>query len=170
MANRPPRTNSLKNELNNPHGLDFANQAGSLMAQPTTIELLPPIDMTKESTRLEQTTSGIKLETTKTLRTKTNVTDVAMQGRKTITFEHEGMYHNPRFYDAKVKFSLKLINAPRVATVGGQGHEMFRRRNAANDGWGNSTYGPILFPNWIAKFFFEKATIEVLGGGGGYRN
>ena len=84
------------------------------MAQPTSIELLAPSDMTIESTRPEQMTSGVKLETTRILRTKTNVTDVAMQGRQTITFEYEGTYHNLRFYQAKVKFSVKLINAPIV--------------------------------------------------------
>ena len=42
MPNKPlKKENPLKRELNNPQGLDFANQAGSLMAQPKTIELLP---------------------------------------------------------------------------------------------------------------------------------
>ena len=57
MANKPPKKdNPLKRELNNPQGLDFANQAGSLMAQPRTIELLPSNDMTREATKPEQTT------------------------------------------------------------------------------------------------------------------
>ena len=42
--------NPLKKELSNPQGLDFANQAGALMAQPQKVEMLPPKDMTKEST------------------------------------------------------------------------------------------------------------------------
>ena len=44
QLNRPPQKrgeNPLKKELNNPQGLDFANQAGSLMVQPSTIEMLP---------------------------------------------------------------------------------------------------------------------------------
>ena len=155
MANKPPKKdNPLKRELNNPQGLDFANQAGSLMAQPKTIELLTS----------EQTTSGVKLESTRTLRTKTNITDVSMQGRRSFTFEYEGTFHNPRFYEAKVKFSIKLINAPRVATIGGQGYQQYRVRNATNDGWVDSPYGPITLPNWLPEFLFEKATIEVLGG------
>ena len=96
IANNPPKKdNPLKRELNNPQGLDFANQAGSLLAQPSSIELLPPKDMSKEATKPEQTTSGVKLETTRTLGTKTNITDVAMQGRTSFTFEYEASYHNP---------------------------------------------------------------------------
>ena len=51
------------------------------MAQLSSIELLPQIDMSKEATIPEQTTSGVKLETSRMLQTKTNITDVAMQGR-----------------------------------------------------------------------------------------
>ena len=54
IANAPPKKkkkeNSLKKELSNPQGLDFANQAGALMAQPQKVEMLPPKDITKEST------------------------------------------------------------------------------------------------------------------------
>ena len=68
ISNNPPKKdNPLKRELNNPQGLDFANQTGSLMAQLSSIELLPPIDMSKEATIPEQTTSGVKLETTRML-------------------------------------------------------------------------------------------------------
>ena len=70
--------NPLKKELSNPLGLDFANQAGALMAQPSTIELLLLKDMTKESTRPEKTTSGVKAEFVKTLQCKANVFDVAI--------------------------------------------------------------------------------------------
>ena len=87
-----------------------------------------------------------------------------MQGRRSFTFEYEGTFHNPRFYEAKVKFSIKLINAPRVATTGGQGYQQYRVRNADDDGWVDSPYGPITLPNWLPEFFFEKATTEVLGG------
>ena len=54
IANAPPKKkkkeNPLKKELSNPQGLDFANQAGALMAQPQKVEMLPPKDITKEST------------------------------------------------------------------------------------------------------------------------
>ena len=73
-----PNKNPLWKELNNPQGLDFANQAGSLIVQPKQIELLPPADMTKEAGRPEQTTSGVRDEWTKILKTKTNVFDLAM--------------------------------------------------------------------------------------------
>ena len=59
-----------KKELSNPQGLDFANQAGALMAQPQKIEMLPPKDMTKEATCPKKTTSGVKNQSMKTLRTK----------------------------------------------------------------------------------------------------
>ena len=79
IANAPPKKkkkeNPLKKELSNPQGLDFANQAGALMAQPQKVEMLPPKDITKESTRLEKATSGVKNESKKVLRTKANVFD-----------------------------------------------------------------------------------------------
>ena len=67
----------------------------------------PPKDMMNESTRLEQMTSGVKSESVRVLRTKVNITDLAMQGRRSFTFEYEGTTQNRRFYKAKVKFSLK---------------------------------------------------------------
>ena len=134
------------------------------MAQPKTIELLPPNDMMREATKPEQTTSGVKLESTRTLRTKTNITDISVQGMRSFTFEYKGTFHNPRFYEVKVKFSVKLINAPRVATISGQGYQQFRVRNATNNGWVNSPYGSITLPNWLPEFVFKKAMIKVLGG------
>ena len=84
IANAPPKKkkkeNPLKKELSNPQGLDFANQAGALMAQPQKVEMLPPKDVTKESTRPEKATSGVKNENKKVLRTKANVFDPTMQG------------------------------------------------------------------------------------------
>ena len=84
IANAPPKKkkkeNPLKKELSNPQGLDFANQAGALMAQPQKVEMLPPKDITKESTRPEKATSGVKNESKKVLRTKANVFDPNMQG------------------------------------------------------------------------------------------
>ena len=128
------------------------------MAQPQQIELLPPKDMMKESTKPEHTTSGVKNESTKVLRTKANVFNTTMQGRRSFTFEYEGTYKNPQFYKAKVIFSVKMINAPRVANVGGQLYVMYSNRTT------HSTYGPIIVPNNFADLFFEKAVIEVLGG------
>ena len=132
------------------------------MAEPTSIELLPPKDMSNQATKPEQTTSGVKTETVKTLRAKVNITDIAMQGRRSFTFKYEGTFHNPRFYDAKIKFSLKLMNHPRVATIGSTGYNQFR----TTDGDGanvDSKYRPMIFPNFLADFFFEKASIEILG-------
>ena len=126
------------------------------MAQPTSIELLTPKDMINEATKPEQTTSGVKTETVKTLRTKLNITDIAMQGSRSFTF-------HSRFYDAKIKFSLKLMNHPTVAAVCNTGYNQFR----TTDGDGanvDSKYGPMIFPNFLADFFFEKSTIEILGG------
>ena len=40
--------------------------------------------MMKEAGRLEQTTSGVRAEWTKLLKTKTNVFDLAVQGRRII--------------------------------------------------------------------------------------
>ena len=56
IENAPPppkkkkKENPLKKELSNPQGLDFANQARALVAQPQKVEMLPPKDITKEST------------------------------------------------------------------------------------------------------------------------
>ena len=104
------------------------------MTQPSSIELLPPIDMSKEATIPEQTTSGVKLETTRTLCTKTNITDITIQGRRSFTFEYKASFHNPQFYEAVVKFVIKLINVPQVATISGQKYQQFRARNMTDDG------------------------------------
>ena len=134
------------------------------MAQPSTIKMLPPKDVMNESMRPEQMTSGVKSESVRVLRTKVNITDLAMQGRRRFTFEYEGTTQNPLFYEAKVKFLLKLVNAPNLATIGGTEYQQMRIRNGTNDGNIDSRYGPIIVPNWIGDFFFEKAVIEVLGG------
>ena len=69
--NKPPKKtkakNPLKKELSNPQGLGFANQAGALMAQLSKIKMLPSKDMTREATRPERITSGVRSESTKTL-------------------------------------------------------------------------------------------------------
>ena len=119
--------------------------------------------MSNEATKLEQTTSGVKTEPVKTLRTKVNITDIAMQGRRSFTFEYEGTFHNPRFYDAKVKFSLTMMNHPRVATVGNTGYNQFRTTDGDSANV-DSKYTLMIFPNFLADFFFKKATIEILGG------
>ena len=43
------------------------------MAQPQKVEMLPPKDVTKEASRLEKATFGVKNESTKILRTKANI-------------------------------------------------------------------------------------------------
>ena len=133
------------------------------MAQPQIIEMLPPKDMTKEATRPEKTTSGVKNQSMKTLRTKANVFDAMMQGRRSFTFEYEGTYRNSRFYDAKVVYSVKMILAPRVPTVGSTEYQMYQTTNAEGVNVA-SKYGPIIVPNNFAELFVEKAVIEVLGG------
>ena len=117
----------------------------------------------KEATRLEKTKSGVKNQSMKTLGTKANVFDAMMQGRRSFTFEYEGTYRNPRFYDAKVVYSVKMIHASRVPTVGSTGYQMYQTTNAEGANMA-SKYGPIIVPNNFAELFFEKAIIEVLGG------
>ena len=130
-----------------------------LMAEPQKVEILPPKDMTKEAARPEKTMSGVKNESTKVLRTKANVFDATMQGRRSFTFEYESTYRNPRFCMAKVLFSVKMIHAPRVSTVDSQGYQMFQTTDA--DGADRpSKYGPIILPNNFADLFFEKAVIK----------
>ena len=43
-AQTKPKENPLKRELANPSGLDFANQMGAILAQPTQINMVPPGD------------------------------------------------------------------------------------------------------------------------------
>ena len=45
QAKKTPE-NPLKKELANPSGLDFANQMGAIVAQPTQINMVPPGDET----------------------------------------------------------------------------------------------------------------------------
>ena len=118
--------------------------------------------MTKEAARPEKTMSGVKNKSTKVLRTKANVFDATMQGRRSFTFEYEGTYRNPRFYMAKVLFSVKMIHAPQVRTVGSQGYQMFQTTVSGEDT--PSKYGPIILSNNFTDLFFEKAVIEVLRG------
>ena len=87
--------------------------------------------------------------------------DPIMQRRRSVTFEYEGTYRNPRFYEAKVVYSVKMINAPRVPTIGNTGYQMYQTTDEADV---PSKYGPIIVPNNFADLFFEKAVIEVLGG------
>ena len=59
-------------------------------------------------------------------------------------------------------YSVKMINAPRVPTIGNTGYQMYQTTDA--DGADiPSTYGPIIVPNNFADLFFEKAVTEVLG-------
>ena len=77
------------------------------------------------------------------LRTKANVFDATMQGRRSFTFEYEGTYRNPRFYDAKVVYSVKMIHAPRVPTVGSTGYQMYQTTSAEGINVA-SKHGPII--------------------------
>ena len=121
--------------------------------------------MTKEAGRPEQTMSGVRAEWTKILKTKTNVFDLAMQGRKIINFEFDGTYQNPHWYDSKVVFRVKLVHSDRHTTARqhGQGYQMFHVSD--DDGTEvDSNYGPIILPNFLAQFFWEKPNIELKGG------
>ena len=133
------------------------------MAQPQKVKMLPPKDVTKEASRLEKATSGVKNESTTILRMKANVFDPTMQGRWSFTFEYKGTYRNPRFYEAKCIYSVKMIHAPRVPMVGRQNYQNDQTTDADRADV-PSTYGPIIVPNNFADLFFEKAVIEVLGG------
>ena len=130
------------------------------MAQPSTIEMLPPKNMTNKSMRPEQMTSGVKSESVRVLRTKVNIIDLVMQGRRSFTFEYECTTHNPCFYKAKVKFSLKLMNVPHLATIGGTGYQQVRIRNVTDDGNIDSLYGPIIVLNWIGDFSLKKQSLK----------
>ena len=146
-----PKENPLKKELNNPQGLDFANQQGSLLAQPHEIEMIPPKDLTKVATRPEKTTSGVKCEVFRTLRMQANITDISMQGRKSISFEYEPSFHNPRFYNAKIKFALKLVKK-----ADGAAYEQFQ--TTGKDGSNvTSEYGPIQGPQFFPPILFQKS-------------
>ena len=55
------------------------------------------------------------------------------------------------------------MNHPRVPTISNTGYNQFR----TTDGDGANIdlkYSPMIFPNFLADFFFEKATIKILGG------
>ena len=55
------------------------------------------------------------------------------------------------------------MNHPRVAAIGNTSYNQFR----ITDGDGanvSSAYGPMIFPNFLAYLFLEKATTEILGG------
>ena len=134
MPNKPPKRITPQERTEQPSRIRLCQSSGFTHGSAKAIELLPLSDMMREATKPEQTSSGVKLESTRTLRTKTNIIDVSMQGRRSFTFEYEGAFHNPRFHAAKVKFSIKLINAPRVATISGQGYQQFRVRIATNNG------------------------------------
>ena len=78
-------------------------------------------------------TSGVKSESVRTLSTKVNITDLAMQGMRSFIFEYEGTNQNARFYKAKVKFTVKLVNESRLAGIRGTGYQQVRIVNAENE-------------------------------------
>ena len=155
---KPPKERTVK-----PSRTGLCKSGQSTQGPTTKVGMLPPKDITKESTRPEKAMSGVKNESRKVLRTKANMFDPTMQGRRSFTFEYEGTYRNPRFYEAKVVYSVIMINAPRVPTIDNTGYQMYQ----TTDGDGAdipSKYGPIIVPSNFADLFFEKAVIEVLGG------
>ena len=114
--------------------------------------------MMKEAGRPEQTTSGVRAEWTKLLKTKTNVFDLAVQGRRIINFEFNGTCQNPRGCDAKVVFRIKLVNSDRHPTAAqcGQGYQMFQVTDAEGTTT-DSQYGPIILPNFFCRILLGKS-------------
>ena len=95
----------------------------------------------------------------KVLRTKANIFDLTMQGRRSFTFEYEGTYRNPRFYEAKVVYSVKLINAPRVPTIGNTGYQMYQTTDGDRANV-PSKYGPITVPTTLLTCFLKKQSLK----------
>ena len=63
---------------------------------------------------------------------------------------------------SQIDWTIKMIHAPRVPTVGGQGYQMFQTTVSGENT--PSKYGPIILTNNFADLFFEKAVIEVRRG------
>ena len=119
-------TNPLKKEMGaTPSGLDFANQVGALLAQPSTIKMIPPDDETRPSTRPEKISTGVRTETKKVLHPMSNVYDVNMQSRRSFTFEYDGSFHNPRFSKAMIHFSCKVVTTPTAGAGGGAAYQQY---------------------------------------------
>ena len=87
-----------------------------------------------------------------------------MQGRRSFTFECEGSFHNPRFYEAIVHFACKLVTAPVAGAGGGAAYQQYHIPAHGEEGAADSRYGPVIMPNRFADFFFKKATVELAGG------
>ena len=156
--------NPLKNELANPSGLDFANQMGALITQPTQINMVPPGDETRRAVQPEKIASGVKSETKKVLEPRSNIYDINMQGRKSFTFACQGTFHHLRLYGAIIHFSVKLVTAPVAGAGGGAGYQQYHIPAHTDEEAADSLYGPVIVPNRFANFFFKKATIELDGG------
>ena len=163
-SKKPPPENPLKKELANPSGLDFANQMGALVAQPTQINMVPPGDETRRAVQPKKIASGVKSETKKVLEPRSNIYDINMQGRKSFTFACQGTFHHLRLYGAIVHFSVKLVTAPVAGAGGGDGYQQYHMPANAGEEAADSLYGPVIVPNGFADFFFKKATIELDGG------
>ena len=162
QAKKTPE-NPLKKELANPSGLDFANQMGAIVAQPTEINMIPPGDETRPAVQPEKIASGVKSETKRVLEPRSNIYDINMQGRKSFTFACQGTFHHLRLHGAIVHFSLKLVTAPVAGAGGGAGYQQYHVPAHAGEDAADSLYGPIIVPNRFADFF-KKATIELHGG------
>ena len=146
-AQTKPKENPLKKELANPSGLDFANQMGAILAQPTQINMVPPGDESRRSVQPEKISSGIKSETKKVLEPKSNIYDINMQGRRSFTFTCQGTFHHLRLYGAIIHFSIKLVTAPVAGAGGGAGYQQYHTPVDGDVPAANSLYGPIIFPN-----------------------
>ena len=135
------KENPLKKEIANPAGLDFANQVGALLAQPTKINMVPPADESRKSTQPEKIPFGVKTESKKVLEPKSNIFDINMQGRRSFTFECEGSFHNPRFYEAIVHFACKLVTAPVAGAGGGAAYQQYHIPAQNGEDAADSRYG-----------------------------
>ena len=122
--------------------------------------MVPPADESRKSTQPEKIPFGVKTESKKVLEPKSNIFDINMQGRRSFTFECEGSFHNPQFYEAIVHFACKLITAPVTGAGGGAAYQQYHiPANDDGEDAADSRYGPVIMPNRFADFFFKKATL-----------
>ena len=152
-------TNPLKKEVGSTSSLDFANQVGALLAQPTTIKMIPPDDEMRPSTKPEKISTGIKTESKKVLHPKSNIYDTNMQSRRSFTFEYDASFHHPRFSKAMIHLSVKVVTAPTAGAGGGAGYNQYATTDA-DGALVPSTYGPIIYPNRLPDFFSKKQPLN----------
>ena len=85
-AQPKPKENPLKKELANPAGLDFANQMGAILAQPTQINMVPPGDESRRAVQPEKIASGVKSETKKSWNQKATFTTLTCKDVEVLPF------------------------------------------------------------------------------------